>query len=109
MTTFFPTILIELLILGLWGFSIRKNIVPFIVINGTTQLLLTSVIAFFTTLNGTISGLFAYVGFELVVVIAEVILCVRFLKEHSNLRRGVYAVVANMVSFAVGIYILLNS
>lgn len=105
--TFIPTILIELLILLIFRFNIRKNLKPFILINLFTQALLTLVVIGYTLFKGTLSALFAYVLFEIVIIIIESILFSKYLSGYNKLRKVLYAIVANIVSFIIGVMILL--
>lgn len=107
--TFIPTILIEGLLLLAFGFSIRRNYKPFIFINGLTQVLLTVVVLVSMLTDGTLIGLIRYFLFELVIIAIEIVLFSKFLLGHNKMRKTVYALVANVVSFMVGIIILLYS
>lgn len=105
--TLISTIIIELLVLLLFGFSVRKNFKTFILVNVFTQVLLTGVVLRSMLLGGTLTALIGYFVFEIVIIGIEMMLFSRFLSEHNKLRRKVYALVANLASFGVGLLILL--
>lgn len=108
MATFSATIIIEGIILLIFGFSLKKNFKPFIIINLLTQLLLTLVVISNMISNGTLTALIAYFPFEIVILLMEGILFSRYLLEHKKWRRITYAVVANIVSFVCGVIIMLR-
>lgn len=99
-STFIPTIIIEFLILLLFGFSVKKNIVQFIAANFATQLFLTVIYAIYYPSAGTFFINLVILPFvELIIIAVEAILyCVTF-KDKSKGRRVVYAVVANLCSW----------
>lgn len=108
MITLSATIIIEAIILLIFGFSLKMNFKPFIIINLITQLLLTLIVISNMIFNGTLAALIAYFPFEIVILIIEGSLFSRFLLEHKKWRRITYAVVANIVSFAFGVVIMLR-
>lgn len=105
--TFVLTLVIEGIILLLFGFSIKKNYKLFLTINLITQLLLLCVVGIFMINKGTIYAFISYLLFEVVILIIETILFSRYLCEHNICRRRLYAVVANLISFLVGVIMLL--
>lgn len=108
MMTFISTIIIEGVILVAFGFGLKKNYKPFILINLLTQLLLTCVVFTNMLTKGTITALIIYFIFEIVILIIEGVLLARFLLEHKKSRRILYAVIANIISFIFGIIIMLR-
>jgi hypothetical protein len=101
-------IYIERIILLLFGFSIKKNFKPFIIINLSTQLLLTLIVIRGMISQGTLAALFYYIPFEIIILVIEASLFNKFLLEYKTKRRISYAVVTNIVSFIWGIFIMLN-
>lgn len=104
--SFLVTIIIEGILLILFGFSMKKNYKPFLIINLLTQISLNAIIGLFMVMNGTSAAFLAYIVFEIVILIVETVYFGRYLVEHSVLRRRVYGVVANCVSFLFGIVVL---
>ncbi|HHV28348.1 hypothetical protein [Acetivibrio mesophilus] len=102
------TLVIEGIVLLLFRFNLKRNYKPFVAINVFTQILLG--LAIFTMMyrEGIMAALWVYVPFELIILMIEACLFVKFLKQHSETRRVLFAVVANIVSFAVGIALMLN-
>lgn len=107
--TFFGTILLELLILFAFKFSIKANWKAFLIINFITQMLLTSAIIYFTMMSDVVTAFIVFLILEPVVFLIEAVLFTRLLKEHKRSRRFFYAVVANLFSFGIGILITLSS
>lgn len=101
--TYPTTLLIEGLILFLFGFSLKKSWKPFIIINLITQVLLTFIIFGSMYKQGSMAAIFFYIPFEIIILIMEAKLFKRYLVEHSESRRVAFAIVANIISFLVGI------
>lgn len=106
-TTCSITLIIEGLILLLFGFSIKKNWKPFLEINTFTQILLTLVVYKTMYSSGSLAALFLYILFEFVILILETILFVKYLTQHSKTRRILFSIVANIISFLLGIIVLI--
>ena len=103
LSTLVPTLIIEGILLWLFGFRARRDWLVFLIVNLVTQ-----------------AGLHLWIGsgamaagshplYYLVLIVAEVpILLVELaayvflLKEHSRLRRAAYAACANIASYALG-------
>ena len=96
------TYLIEGLILLLFGFSLRKNWKPFVLVNLGTQIALNLSVAAMFYFSGTDMALIVYFACEIMILVVETVLYVFLLKQHSRLRRALYAVVANVTSFIAG-------
>jgi len=94
--TLIGTLVVEGIILLLFGFGIRKNIVAFVLVNVATQIMLYAYIICVSE---------DYRLFEIAIAIVEASLYARLLKEHSVLRRIAYAITANAASFAVGLVV----
>lgn len=101
------TLIIEGLILLLFRFSMKQNWKTFLIINIITQVLLTAVIYSATYKLGAFAALLLYMPFELVIFIGEAILFVRYLKQHSRRRRVMFAITANILSFIIGLGIMI--
>lgn len=100
-STFFPTLIIEFLLLFAFGLSPKKYWWAVIAVNLATQLLLTSVIA----CNPGImySGfIFLFVMLELLITVIEAVAYVIIMKKERLWKRIVYAVTANVASAVVG-------
>ena len=106
-STCLATLIIEGVILILFCFSIKQNYKPFIIINVITQILLTLIVFSAMYSNGSFAALLLYIPFELVIFIAEAILFAKHLKQHSKLRRIMFAITANLVSFIFGFVAML--
>lgn len=99
-STFVPTIIIEFVILLLFGFSVKKNIIPFIAANFATQVFLTVIYAVYYPSAGVFFINFAVLPIvELIIISVEAVsYCLTF-KDKSKARKIVYAVVANFCSW----------
>lgn len=100
-STFFPTLIIEFLLLFAFGLSPKKYWWAIIAVNLVTQLFLTSVLA----CNPGIlySGfIFLFVMLELVVMLIEAAAYLVIMKKERLWKRIVYAVTANVASAVVG-------
>lgn len=101
--TYPTTLLIEGLILVLFGFSLKKNWKSFVIINLITQVLLTFIIFRTMYKQGSMAAILFYIPIEILIVIIEVKLFNKYLVEHSKSRRVSFAIVTNIVSFLVGV------
>jgi hypothetical protein len=52
--------------------------------------------------SGTLIALLVYIPFEIVIFILEAMAFKRFLKEHTAIRRVLFSITANILSFVVG-------
>ncbi|MBE6895553.1 MAG: hypothetical protein E7477_00505 [Ruminococcaceae bacterium] len=99
-STFIPTLIIELLILILFGFSVKKNIIPFIAANFATQVFLTVIYAVYYPSAGVFFINFAVLPIvELIIISVEAVAYCLTFKDKSKARKIVYAVVANLCSW----------
>ena len=101
--TYPTTLLIEGLILIAFRFSLKKNWKSFVIINLITQVLLTFIIFGTMYKQGSMAAILFYIPIEILIVIIEAKLFNKYLVEHSKSRRVSFAIVANIVSFLVGI------
>jgi len=99
------TLIIEGLILLLFRFSLKQNWKPFLLINIFTQIGLHLGIVLTQLALGTFFAFAAYIILEVIILIVEAVLFAKFLKQHSKLRRVMYAITANILSFIAGIFI----
>lgn len=107
--TLLPTLLIEGLLLLLFGYSWKENRKAFFLVNLITQGLLSAFFAFEIVQNG--AGFWTYYLFllpaELVVLLIECYLYSArvLLKGHSKKRAALYAVTANVASALLGYFL----
>jgi len=104
--TFIPTIVIEGILLILFGFSLKKNWLVFLGVNLVTQLIMTAILGTVLIRSGLFSSYIAFIPVEIGIIAAEVIAYKNLLKGHSNNRKIAYAIVANMVSAVIGILLV---
>ncbi|WMJ86409.1 hypothetical protein [Anaerocolumna sp. MB42-C2] len=105
--TCLPTLLIEGIVLLLFGFSLRKNLKPFLIINVLTQIFLTTSVGWMIQKEGHLSGYFILIPIEIIIFLVEMLAFSLLLKEYSKARRVIYAFTANLLSFLAGIFLLL--
>jgi len=106
--TFTASLIVEGIILILFGFSIKKNWKPFIGVNLITQILLTLVVFSAMYFAGAMAAFLIYIPFEIVILVIESKLYKKYLSEHSIRRRIIYALVANIVSFILGLRMVMQ-
>ena len=102
--TCLATLLIEGILLLLFRFSLRENLLPFLLVNVTTQIFLTAVVGTALIFHGTVTAYLHYAGAEIVILLAETVAFVFFLKGKSRARRIGYAITANAVSCTLGFF-----
>lgn len=102
-STLLPTLIIEGLILLLFGFSLRLNLKPFLLVNLATQIMLTASLGTVAIMSGMFTAYLLLVPLEIVIIIIEAIGYAYWLKQHGKGRRIAYAIVANLVSSFAGI------
>lgn len=102
-STLIPTLLIEVFVLWLFRFDLKKNRIFFLLLNLATQLFLHLVMG--TSLYAVTARFSSYLMFflpaEFIIFVVELVFCVFLLKGHSKLRRAAYALCANAASFAL--------
>ena len=104
--TYSSTLLIEGILLLVFGFSLRSNLVLFLTVNLATQLLLTASVGVVFVKLGIMVATFAFFPVEIIIIITECLLYAMFMKEYGKRRRIAYAVTSNVLSAAVGIAIM---
>lgn len=104
------TLLLEGLIFLLFGYREKRSWLVFLLVNLVTQLGVNLVILFLSpaaTLSWSIwMGFFLYTPMEILVLVVEMIAFSKLLRERTKLRAVLYAVVANLFSWALGGYLL---
>ncbi|MBN2558121.1 MAG: hypothetical protein JXB33_05130 [Clostridia bacterium] len=106
-TTCLLTLLVEGLVLLLFRFTLKKSLVPFLVINIVTQLLLFAAVMAGMMMMGAFGALIFYVLAEFAIFILECVLFAAILKEHTVGRRIAFAAAANVLSFVAGLIMIL--
>lgn len=104
--TYSSTLFIEGILLLIFGFSLRSNMVLFLTVNLATQLLLTASIGVLFVKSGIMVATIAFFPVEILIITAECLLYALLLKEHGKLRRVAYAITANVLSAALGMAIM---
>jgi len=107
-TTCLATLIIEGIVLILFGFDIKQNWKPFVLVNLFTQIMLTASVFKAMYTSGVIMGLITYVPLELLILAVEATLFARHITQHSGQRRVAFAITANIVSFALGVVAMLH-
>lgn len=103
LSTLLPTLIIEGLLLLLFGFSLRQNFWPFLLVNLATQVLLTAVLGTAAITQGMFTAYLLAAPVELVIIIIESVAFALLFKQHSKKRRIGYAITANLVSIISGL------
>ncbi len=106
--TFAATLIVEGIILVLFRFSLKKNWKLFIGVNLLTQILLTLIVFSAMYFAGSMAAFLIYIPFEIVILVIESKLYKKYLLEHSPRIRISYAIVANIVSFIIGQWVILQ-
>ena len=105
--TYPATLIVEGLILLLFGLSLKRNWKAFMLVNLITQTLLTLTVFTGMYFQGSMAGFFYYIPIEILIVIVELRLFKKYLVGHSQLRKKAFAIVANIISFIIGIVALI--
>jgi hypothetical protein len=106
-STFIPTLLIEGIILIVFGFKIKENWMLFIIVNFITQIFLTLTLGITFIQAGPVAAFFMQFPVELVILIAETLIYGKFLKGKTIGRRCVYSITANITSCGIGFLFLI--
>lgn len=104
--TLLPTLLIEFLFLLLFKIPIKRNIAAFLGVNVATQLLLTVIMTRTLISSGLLSAYFLLAPVKLVILAIEAAAYAFLLRDVTRPRRIAYAVVANLVSAALGYWLI---
>ena len=103
LSTLVPTLIIEGILLWLFGFRAKRDWLVFLIVNLVTQAGLHLWVAENLVVNG--SSAFQYLVLlvaEVPILFLELAVYVFLLKEHSRFRRAAYAACANIASYALG-------
>lgn len=103
--TFIITVLIEGIVLWLFGFRSKHNMKILLKVNAYTQMGLTLVIAYSMYLMGILLALLAFAICEIVIFIVEARMFSKQLEGHTRRRRIVFALCANTASLLLGTFI----
>ena len=106
LSTLLPTLLIEGLLLMAFGFSLKKNFWPFLLVNLATQVLMTALLGTAAIMNGLFTAYLLLIPVELLVMLIESVAFAFLLKQHKKGRRIGYAIVANLVSALAGMIVM---
>lgn len=98
------TLIIEAIVFWLFGFRNKKSWIAFLIINLVTQGALNIWLNGFVPLGSYL--VFSLIFGEFFVFIAEIILFLTFIKEHSRGRNLLYVIMANFLSLFAGGYII---
>ena len=105
LSTLVPTLIIEGVLLWLFGFRAKRDWLVFLIVNLVTQAGLHLWVAENLVVNG--SSAFQYLVLlvaEVPILFLELAVYVFLLKEHSRFRRAAYAACANIASYALGYF-----
>lgn len=100
------TLLLEGILLILFGFSLKENLKVFLITNIITQIFLNISIYIGMYYIGLFMVVIIFIICELLIFIIEPIIFVKLFKEHSKKRRFLYGISANMISFIIGTILL---
>lgn len=104
--TLVPTLLIELIVLLLFGFKLKPNWKPFVLVNLVTQGLLHGYFAFFAVSYGVNFLYFLLlIPAELAVALIEAFVYRRTLKGQTKGRAFAYGICANVCAAALGYFL----
>lgn len=106
LSTCLPTLLVEGMILLLFGFSLKQNYKLFLLLNIITQIILTVTLGVTLIRHGSMTVYFTQLPIEFGILLVETLCYAKWLKGHSVLRRCLYGITANLVSFTLGLLLL---
>ena len=105
------TVLIEVCIAWLFKIRDRKSLKFIAVVNAITQLLLNLSLLYCMKYGGYLMAMFVYIPLEILVVVIEVIAYVKYMEVKTNVYYShkmlvTYGIVANVVTYLVGVKII---
>lgn len=106
LATCIPTLVIELLLLMAFRFSLKKNILPVLAVNLATQIFLSLTLGRQIVTGGPTMYFLMLIPLETVIFAAEMLAFIFLLQGQSRRRRAVYAFTANLASMAAGIIVI---
>ena len=106
--TLLPTLLIEGVLLFLFGYRSKKSWYSFLLVNLITKGGFSVYLAVSVLQNGANAWMtiFFYLPIEIVITLVELLLYRRLLTEKSKARAAVYAITANVCSAAFGLWLI---
>ena len=99
------TILIELILAWLFGYRLKKEVRMIIFTNILTQFLLNGIMLLLDYYSGLMVWLFVYPAMELAVFIIELAVYLINFRRHKKLKTFFYTLIANGITFLLGLYI----
>lgn len=103
LSTLVPTLLLEGLLLALLGLWNRRNLLVFLAVNGTTQLVLFLTLGTTALREGVGFGYYLlFIPLELAILLAETLVYRRLFTGTSKRRAAVYGISANLCSAVLG-------
>ncbi len=96
------TLVIEILIAVMIGFTLKNSFKILFITNSVTQIILNCIVLFFNATNGLFAGVFVFIIAELFILILEIMIYFKLLTEKSKSWRIIYAILANIISFVAG-------
>ena len=105
--TLLPTLLIEGLLLFVFGYRNKRSWLVFLLVNLVTQGGFAVYLAV-TVLNHGVSGwsLIFYIPIEVIITLVELLLYRRLLTEKNKARAAMYAIAANLCSAVFGLWLI---
>ena len=99
------TVLIELLIAWIFGYRTKKEKKIIVITNIITQCLLNGIMLSIDYYSGLLVWLFIFPVLELGVFVIELLVYLFLFKEHKKLKTFFYTLIANGLTFLLGIYL----
>lgn len=103
------TLIIEIGIALLFGFTLRKSGKILIGTNTITQITLNIVVLWINLIYGMLAALIIFVFIEILIMTFETWIYGKYLIEKSMKRRVVYGIIANLASLVIGFWINLKT
>lgn len=105
LSTLVPTLIIEGILLWLFGFRAKRDWLVFLIVNLVTQAgLHLWIAADLVSIGDSALQYLVLLVAEVPILVVELAAYVFLLKEHSKLRRAAYAACANVASYALGYF-----
>lgn len=95
------TLLVEGLILLLFGFKLKENLKVFLLTNIFTQIVFSAAFASSFIYGGTMGSMMAFIPLEVAVTLTELMIYRKLLKGYTEKRKIIYAVAANIITAAM--------
>jgi hypothetical protein len=106
-STLIPTVIVELILLGLFGLWSSRNLKVTLIANFLTQVLLSATMGWVLIQAGLLAGFVVYLLMEGIVMLIEALIYWKaFDKKRKTGRKILYAITANFVSFIVGFMVM---